>query len=87
MPLKYIYSYIPLKFRYAKVFWNNYHFLKKVEFWNKKKIKEWQLKRLKEIIYYSYKNIPGYYFLFKEFGCNPRDINSLKDLPAFSHTS
>src|SRR5688500_767545 len=74
------YALIPIKYRMSQKYWQIKKFLKKSQWWDQDKIHDWQLQRLKQIIKYSYTHVPGYYFLQKERGVRPEEIQKLEDL-------
>lgn len=80
--LRYPYSLIPYKHRLHPSYYSTKKFLKK-KFSNKKYIEHYQLKKLKEIIFYAYKNCPGYYDLYNESNIKPNDLNKVEDIKYF----
>jgi phenylacetate-CoA ligase len=80
--LRYPYSLIPYKHRLHQSYYSTKKFLKK-KFSNKKYIEHYQLKKLKEIIFYAYKNCPGYYDLYNESNIKPNDLNKVEDIKYF----
>jgi len=76
--LKDVYGLIPYAWRVPKIYFNTQDLIN--QNLDKKSILDWQLTKLKEIIEYSYKNVPGYYQLYKEAGITPEDIQVLDDI-------
>jgi phenylacetate-CoA ligase len=76
----YLYPIIPLKIRLSKDYFKIKSFLNEAQWWNQKQIERWQFNRLREIISYAYKNIPGYYQLFRDANIKPDDVRSLADI-------
>lgn len=76
----YIYGYLPLRFRYSKLFSDTYHFLEKTQWWDKKKIEEYQTQELIKLIHHAYTNVPYYHKVFDERGLRPKDIKDLRDV-------
>jgi phenylacetate-CoA ligase len=54
--------------------------LHSAQWWDSDTIKAWQLQRLKQIVEYAFKNVPGYYHLYKKAGLHPSDIQTLEDV-------
>jgi len=53
--LKYIYSTIPPRFRYGKVFWDTYNFLQKSQWWSGENLEEYQMQQLSKLLYHAMK--------------------------------
>jgi len=82
--LKYIYSAIPARFRYGKVFWDTYNFLQESQWWSRKKLEEYQMQQLSRLLRHAYENVPYYRRVFDERGLKPnviQDFNDLRKLP------
>ena len=82
--IKYIYSLIPPRFRYNKVFWETYAFLQQSQWWSKDKLKQYQIQQLSKLLRHAYENVPYYRGVFDERGLKPemvRDISDLRKLP------
>ena len=43
---KYIYSVIPPRFRYGKIFWDTYNFLQESQWWSREKLEQYQMQQL-----------------------------------------
>lgn len=83
-PLKYIYSVIPRRLRYGKVFWETYNFLQESQWWSREKLEEYQIQQLSRLLRHAYENVPYYRRAFDERGLKPKDIqdfNDFKKLP------
>jgi len=77
---KQFYYLVPMKYRMGKKYWELKIFLEQAQWWDRDRIEEWQLQKLKQIVKYAYENVPGYYFLYKEAGIKPNDIQTLNDI-------
>jgi len=66
--------------RYANVFWKNYKFLKKSQWWDRDRLEENQLEQLSDLLEHAYQNVPFYHKIFDERGLKPRDIQDFRDL-------
>jgi phenylacetate-CoA ligase len=64
----------------SQKYWQIKKFLERSQWWDQDKINDWQLQRLQQMLKYSYKNVPGYYFFQKESGVKPEEIQRLEDL-------
>ena len=78
--LKYIYSSIPLRFRYSKVFWDTYNFLQESHWWSREKLENYQMQQLSKLLHHAYENVPYYRRIFDERGLKPEDIQNSDDL-------
>jgi len=78
--LKSIYSFIPPRFLYNKVFWKTYNFLQESQWWSREKLEEYQRKQLSTLLTHAYENIPYYRKVFDERGLKPKDIQDFYDL-------
>ncbi|MDY6933075.1 MAG: phenylacetate--CoA ligase family protein [Spirochaetota bacterium] len=78
--LKYIYSCIPIGYRYSKVFWDTYYFLQKSQWWSREQLEEYQIQELKRLLKYSYEHVPYYRRVFDERYLKPEDIRSKQDI-------
>lgn len=78
--INYIYNFIPLRFRYNKIFWNTYNFLQESQWWSKEKLEEYQMWQLSKLLHHAYENVPYYRKVFDERGLKPKDIKSINDL-------
>lgn len=87
MPLKHVYSLIPLEKRMGKEYWQLKAFLQEAQWWDRRRIDAWQLEKLKDMIQYSYKNVPGYNALYREAGVKPTDIHILDDIRLLPFTT
>lgn len=78
--MKYVYSLVPVRLRYGKVFWETYNFLQKSQWWSKEKLEEYQMEQLSKLLNHAYKNVPYYRRMFDERELKPKDIQCLEDL-------
>ncbi len=78
--LKYVYSTIPPRFRYGKIFWDTYNFLQESQWWSREKLKEYQMQQLSRLLHHAYENVPYYRRVFDERALKPKDIQNLHDL-------
>lgn len=78
--LKYIYGFIPPRFRYGKVFWQTYNFLQQSQWWSRERLEEYQMQELEKILNHAYENVPYYRRMFDERGLKPKDIQNFDDL-------
>jgi len=78
--LRFSYSLVPLRLRMGHKYWEIKSFLEEAQWWNKEAIERWQLRKLREIVRYAYENVPAYYFLYKEAGVRPDDIQDLSNI-------
>lgn len=79
-PLKYIYSVIPRRLRYGKVFWETYNFLQESQWWSREKLEEYQIQQLSRLLRHAYENVSYYRVVLDERGLKPKDIQDFKDL-------
>ncbi len=79
-PLKYIYSVIPPRLRYGKVFWETYNFLQESQWWSREKLEEYQLQQLSKLLHHAYENVPYYRKVFDKRGLKPEGIQDFDDL-------
>lgn len=77
---KQLYCFMPLKYRMSKKYWEFKRFLEEVQWWDKDQIEKWQINNIRRIVKHAYNNSPGYYFLYKEAGCKPDDIQNFEDV-------
>ncbi|MDT3738352.1 MAG: hypothetical protein RO257_02495 [Candidatus Kapabacteria bacterium] len=77
---KSILSILPEKLQFPPVYRKTKRLIKDSEKWDIYKIENWQLQKLKFMISYAYKNIPGYYELYKNQNIKPEDIRNLNDI-------
>ena len=78
--LKYIYSAIPPRLRYGKIFWDTYNFLQESQWWNKEKLEEYQMQQLSRLLRHAYENVPYYRRAFDERAIKPKDVQDFHDL-------
>lgn len=78
--LKYIYSFIPHRFRYSKIFWETYNFFQESQWWSKEKLENYQMQQLQKLLIHAYENVPYYRTVFDERGLRPEDIRNFDDL-------
>ncbi len=78
--LKYVYSAIPPRFRYGKVFWDTYNFLQESQWWSREKLEEYQMQQLSRLLHHAYENVPYYRRVFDERALKPKDIQDFRDL-------
>jgi len=78
--IKYIYSVVPLHFRYSKVFWDTYNLLKESQWWSREKLEDYQMQQLQKLLNHAYENVPYYRRVFDERGLKPKNIKSKEDL-------
>ncbi len=78
--LKYIYSVFSPRFRYGKVFWDNYNFLQESQWWSREKLEEYQMQQLEKLLKHAYENVPYYRRVFDKRGLKPKDIQKFDDL-------
>jgi phenylacetate-CoA ligase len=81
--LSFLFYRVPPSFRYSKVFWQNYIFLKESQWWDRKQIEEYQNKQLERLLNHIYKNVPYYRDVFHKLGLKPKDIRSRNELDKF----
>lgn len=78
--LKYIYSAITPRFRYGKIFWDTYNFLRESQWWSREKLEQYQMQQLSRLLHHAYENVPYYRRVFDERALKPKDIQDLHDL-------
>jgi len=78
--LKYVYAFVPPRFRYGKVFWDTYNFLQESQWWSREKLEEYQMQQLKKLLQHAYENVPYYRRVFDERRLKPKDIQNFDDL-------
>jgi len=78
--LKYVYSLLPVRFRYGKLFWESYKFLKYSQWWSREKLEEYQMEQLNKLLKHSFEFVPYYRKIFKKSGISIEDIKILDDL-------
>jgi len=79
-PLKYIYGYMPPRFRYGRTFWDTYNFLQESQWWNREKLEAYQMQQLSNLLHHAYENVPYYRRVFDERNLQPKDIQNFNDL-------
>ena len=79
-PLKYIYGAIPPRFRYGKVFWDTYNFLKISQWWSRERLEEYQMQQISKLLNHAYENVPYYRKVFDERELKPGDIQNFDEL-------
>jgi len=83
--IKYLYSYIPHRYRLGNVFWDTYSFLQESQWWSGEKLEEYQMQQLSKLLHHAYKNIPYYRKVFDEKRIKPIDIQNFDDLRKLSY--
>lgn len=78
--LNYVYSYVPPRFRYGKLFWGTYNLLNESQWWSKNKLTEYQMGELSKLLEHAYENVPYYRRVFDERNLKPSDIESVASL-------
>jgi len=71
---------IPPSYRLGRNYRNMLGFLAEAQWWDRVRIETWQFEKLQQLLKYAYKNVPGYYSLYKDAGIVPEDIRSLEDI-------
>ncbi|MFC1505060.1 phenylacetate--CoA ligase family protein [Thermodesulfobacteriota bacterium] len=77
---KYIYKYIPVKYRYGKKFFLKYNKLLESQWWSKHKLESLQFDETKKILIEASKNVPYYSKMFKEYDIKPNSIKNIEDI-------
>jgi phenylacetate-CoA ligase len=77
--IRYVYSLIPPRIRYGRVFWETYNFLQESQWWSKERLEDYQMQQLNKLLKHAYENVPYYRRVFDERGLKPKDIQSLND--------
>lgn len=78
--IRYVYSLIPPRIRYGRVFWETYNFLQESQWWSKERLEDYQMQQLNKLLKHAYENVPYYRRVFDERGLKTKDIQSLNDL-------
>ncbi len=79
-PLLRLYSFLPGRLRYSRVFWKTYGFLRESQWWKKQQLEDYQMQQLGKLLDHAYNNVPYYRRIFDERGLKPSDIKDLNDL-------
>lgn len=78
--IRYVYSLIPPRIRYGRVFWETYNFLQESQWWSKERLEDYQMQQLNKLLKHAYENVPYYRRVFDERGLKPEDIHDFDDL-------
>ena len=74
------YNIVPFRYRYGKVFHDEYKFLMKSLQWDKDRLLEFQEKEFKKLIHHCYTNVPYYTKVFNERGLKPSSFQTVEDI-------
>jgi len=75
-----IYRHLPYDWRAGVGYRKMSGWLNRANAWPPATVEQWQLKRLREIVSYAYKNVPGYFWLYRDAGVDANCLRSLQDI-------